>query len=112
MLKICRCRYLKRFRLQILLTEKNEQKEIGSSIFRMFSPRRYSSRMRSILLIIFTALPHLHVGLLRRLLSFPGALFLRFVLFWLRRCGVGFPREILLVRRKDRLHILWIFLRL
>ena len=25
--------------------KKNEQKEIGSSIFRMFSPRRYSSRM-------------------------------------------------------------------
>ena len=75
----------------------------------------YSSGMRFILLIIFTALPHLHVrhvGLLRRPLSFPGALFLRFVLFWLRRCGVGFPWEILLVRRKDRLHILWIFLRL
>ena len=57
----------------------------------MFSPRRYLSKLRSILLIIFTALSHLHVrhvGLLRRPLSFPGALFLRFVLFWLRRCGV------------------------
>ena len=35
-----------------------------------------------------------HVGPLRRPLSFPGALFLRFVLFWLRRCGVGFPWDI------------------
>ena len=63
----------------------------------MFSPRCYLSRILSILLIIFTALPHLHVrnvGLIRRPLSFPGALFLRFVLFWLRRCGVGSPWEI------------------
>ena len=37
---------------------------------------------------------HLHVGLLRCPLSLPGALFLRFVLFWLGRCGVGFPWEI------------------
>ena len=35
--------------------KKMNKREIGSSIFRMFSPRRYLSRMRSILLIIFTA---------------------------------------------------------
>ena len=55
--------------------KKMNKREIGSSILRMFSPRRYLSRMRSILLIIFTALPHLHVrhvGLIRRPLSFPG----------------------------------------
>ena len=89
--------YLQCFRLQILSTEKNEQKEIGSSIFRMFSPRRCLSRMRPILINIFTALPHFHeshVGLLRSPLSFPGALFLRFVLFWLTRCGVGSSWEI------------------
>ena len=54
--------------------------------------------MHSISLIIFYILAtHLlvrHVGLLRCPLSLPGALFLRFVLFWLRRCGVGFPWEI------------------
>ena len=35
-----------------------------------------------------------HVGLLRCPLSLPGALFLRFVLFLLRQCEVGFPWEI------------------
>ena len=33
--------YIFCFRLQILSTEKNGQKEIGSSIFHMFSPRCY-----------------------------------------------------------------------
>ena len=35
-----------------------------------------------------------HLGLLRRPRTLPGALFLRFVLSWLRRCGVDFPWEI------------------
>ena len=49
---------------------------------------------RSILLIIFTALPHLpvgHVVLLRRPLSFPGALFLRLSCFGSGPAGLAPP---------------------
>ena len=70
----------------------------------MFSPRHYSRYRIYLGCVLFyssfwihslsTHLHVRHVGLVRCLLSLPGALFLSFVFFWLRRCGVGFPWEI------------------
>ena len=88
--------YFQSFRLQLLSTEKNEQKEIGSSMFRMFSPRRYC-RYRIYLFIYFahhfhSLATHLlvrYVALLRCPLSLSEALFLRLLLFSLRRCWVA-----------------------
>ena len=91
--------YFLRFRLRMLLTEKNKQKEIGSSIFRMFSPRRYCRYRIYLGCVLFRSSfsqpchtsPCAPGGLLRCQLSLPGALFLRFVLFSLTRCGVASP---------------------
>ena len=73
----------------------------------MFSPRRYCRYRIYLGCVLFyssfwihSLSIHLHVhhvGFLLCPLSFPGALFLSFVLFWLRRCGVGFPWEISIV---------------
>ena len=70
----------------------------------MFSPRRYCRYRIYLACVLFyssfwihslsTHLHVRHVGLLRCPLSLPGALFLSFVLFWLRRCGIRFPWEI------------------
>ena len=70
----------------------------------MFSPRRYCRYRIYLACVLFyssfwihslsTHLHVRHVGLLRCPLSLPGALFLSFVLFWLRRWGVGFHWEI------------------
>ena len=58
-------------------------------IFRMFSPRRYC-RYRLVL---------------RCPLSLPGALFLRFVLFSLRRCGVACPGRSALAQAVSELQV-------
>ena len=58
-------------------------------IFRMFSPRRYC-RCRLVL---------------RCPLSLPGALFLRFVLFSLRRCGVACPGRSALAQAVSELQV-------
>ena len=84
-------------------TEKSEQKEIGSSIFRMFSPRRYCRYriyLECVLLRSSFSQP-CHTSPcalcappppLRCPLSLPAeALFLRLLLFSLRRCGVASP---------------------
>ena len=57
----------------------------------------------AISLIIFTALTHM--GILRCPLSLPGALFLRFVLFSLRRCWVAFPGRSALAQAVPELHV-------
>ena len=98
-------------------TEKSEQKDIGSSIFRMFSPRRYCRYRIYLECVLFRSSfsqpchtspcalcappppppplrwsPPPPPPPLRCPLSLPAeALFLRLLLFSLRRCGVASP---------------------
>ena len=75
--------------------KKNELKEIGSSIFRMFSPCRYSPTMPFYFTHHFhslaTDLRVGHVRLSRRPLSFPGALFLGLSCFGSGAAGLAPP---------------------
>ena len=89
----------------MLSTEKNEQKEIGSSIFRMFSPRRHCRYFTHHFHSLDTYVLVHHVGILRCPLSLTGALFLRFVLFSLRRCGVACPGRSALAQAVPELHV-------